>query len=90
MEREKTNGRSMSPHELDLSRHVVGYNPGSFAYSLYAVCNHMGGASGGHYTAHVRPHGGDAWYEFNDTLVRRMDPQRIITPHAYCLFYRKK
>ena len=78
------------PHLLDLSRHVVGYNPGSFVYSLYAVCNHMGGSGGGHYTAHVRPDGADAWYEFNDTRVRRMDPQRIITPYAYCLFYRKK
>ena len=50
----------------------------------------MGGTGGGHYTAYVRPDGMDAWYEFNDTLVRRMDPRRVVTPYAYCLFYRKK
>ena len=79
-----------APIDLDLSRHVRGYNPQSFVYSLYAVCNHMGGVGGGHYTAYVRPDGMDAWYEFNDTLVRRMDPRRVVTPYAYCLFYRKK
>ena len=79
-----------APRELDLSRHVRGYKASSFVYDLYAVCNHSGGQAGGHYTAHVKPHGGDAWYEFNDTHVRRMDPQRAVTPYAYCLFYRKK
>jgi ubiquitin C-terminal hydrolase len=83
--------RHVEAHErLDLSRYVKGYKPSSFVYDLYAVCNHRGGPMGGHYTAYVRPHGGDAWYEFNDTVVRRIGASSVVTADAYCLFYRKK
>lgn len=75
---------------LDLSKYVSGYNPSSFVYELYAVCNHMGGVQGGHYTAFAKRPNGD-WFHYNDTHVERIsDPQSVITPMAYCLFYRKK
>lgn len=75
---------------LDLSRYVEGYNATSFVYDLYGVCNHYGGVLGGHYTAFVR-NARNEWVHFNDGAVERVDdPTKIITPMAYCLFYRKK
>ncbi|XP_037706417.1 ubiquitin carboxyl-terminal hydrolase 31-like [Choloepus didactylus] len=41
-------------------------------YHLYAMCNHSGDCSGGHYTALVRPRGQEHWYHFNDQQVQRM------------------
>jgi ubiquitin C-terminal hydrolase len=52
---------------------------------LQCVCNHYGGTTGGHYTATVHT---DAWYEFSDEQCRQVNHPS--TPHAYCLFYRKK
>ena len=75
---------------LDLSKYVRGYNPSSYKYELYGVCNHMGGVMGGHYTAFVK-HADNSWIHFNDSSVYVLDdPQKIITPLAYCLFYRRK
>jgi ubiquitin C-terminal hydrolase len=54
-------------------------------YDLKCVCNHYGGTMGGHYTATVYT---DVWYEFSDDQCRRVNHPS--TPHAYCLFYRKK
>jgi len=73
---------------LDLSKYVRGYNPKTFIYDLYGVCNHIGGVSGGHYTAFVK--NADAqWIHFNDSSVEKVsDSRMIVTPMAYCLFYR--
>ena len=77
-------------NDLDLSRYVRGYNPNSYKYDLYGVCNHMGGVMGGHYTAFVR-NSENNWLHCNDRHVEIVDnPQNIVTPMAYCLFYRKK
>ena len=75
---------------LDLSKYVSGYNAKTYVYDLYAVCNHIGGVQGGHYTAFAkRPD--NSWAHFNDTNVAKMlNPQDVVTPMAYCLFYRKK
>jgi ubiquitin carboxyl-terminal hydrolase 8 len=75
---------------LDLSKYVIGYKKSSYIYELYGVCNHSGGVLGGHYTAYVKNANGK-WYHFNDTTVSEIDKvESIITPKAYCLFYRKK
>lgn len=75
--------------KLDLSKYVSGYKPKSYVYDLYAVCNHSGGTMGGHYTAHVKHKNGE-WIHYNDTRVERhISTQKIISPKAYCLFYRK-
>ena len=75
---------------LDLSKYVCGYNSSSYVYDLYGVCNHSGNVLGGHYTAFVKNSNGK-WYHFNDTMVNEvMQPNDIITPKAYCFFYRKK
>jgi len=76
-------------NNLDLSKYVSGYNPKLYLYDLYAVCNHSGGVQGGHYTAFVKNANG-TWVHFNDQLTTPIDPATIVTPMAYCLFYRKK
>lgn len=76
--------------DLDLSKYVQGYNPSKYKYELYGICNHMGGVTGGHYTAFVR-HIDNVWVHFNDNSVEIVDDvSKIVTPLAYCLFYRKK
>ena len=77
--------------DLDLSQYVIGYRKHSFHYDLYGVCNHSGSAQGGHYTAFVKNANGK-WYHYNDTNVTEMktDDHSIVTPKAYCLFYRKR
>ena len=75
---------------LDLSKYVVGYKKKSYVYELYGVCNHGGSVLGGHYTAYVKNANGK-WYHFNDTSVQEVPlTESIISPKAYCLFYRKK
>ena len=75
---------------LDLSRYVLGYNPKSYVYDLFGVCNHNGGTTGGHYSAFVK-HASNKWIHFNDHVIESVeDPNRMVTSMAYCLFYRKK
>ena len=75
---------------LDLSSYVRGYNRSSYKYDLMGVCNHIGGISGGHYTAMVR-NSESNWIHFNDRDVELVeDPRHVISPLAYCLIYRKK
>lgn len=75
---------------LDLSNYVVGYNKDSYIYDLYAVCNHSGSSLGGHYTSFVKNANGK-WYHYNDTSVSEVGMvHQIITPKAYCFFYRKR
>lgn len=74
---------------LRLSKYVVGYNPHSYVYDLFGVCNHMGGVSGGHYTSFGKNE--SQWMHYNDTRVDTIPhPEMMVRPEAYCLFYRKK
>lgn len=76
--------------DLDLSKYVLGYKKDSYVYDLYGICNHSGGTFGGHYTAFVKNANGK-WYHFNDTNVHEVNNVAdMITPRAYCFFYRKK
>jgi ubiquitin C-terminal hydrolase len=75
---------------LDLSKYVIGYKKNTYVYELYGVCNHSGGALGGHYTSYVKNANGK-WYHYNDTSVSEVGlVDSIVSPKAYCLFYRKK
>jgi len=74
---------------FDLSNYVIGYNKKSFIYELFGVCNHTGSVMGGHYTSFVKNADG-IWIHFNDTSVEKVHESEIISPMAYCLFYRKK
>lgn len=72
---------------LDLSEYVAGYRSKSHKYSLFGVANHMGNVNGGHYTAFIRKAG--EWLCCNDTSVGLLDSSAVVSPDAYCLFYRK-
>lgn len=75
---------------LDLSRYLIGYNKEKYIYDLYAVCNHYGNSNMGHYTAFIKNIKGE-WIHYNDEILQKVEnPENIITPMAYCLFYRKK
>jgi len=75
-------------NNVDFSKYVKGYNSKSYVYDLYAVCNHTGNMYGGHYTAYVK-NANNKWYLFNDTHVKEIKEDRVVTPAAYCFFYRK-
>jgi ubiquitin carboxyl-terminal hydrolase 8 len=75
--------------DLDLTKYVIGYKKESYHYELYGVCNHSGNVLGGHYTAHVK-NANNKWYHFNDTSISEVGLiDSIVSPKAYCLFYRK-
>ena len=75
--------------DLNLSKYVIGYNNNLYKYELYAVSNHIGNVMGGHYTSFVKNNNGH-WYHFDDAKIQQVqDNNRIVTPKAYCLFYRR-
>jgi ubiquitin carboxyl-terminal hydrolase 8 len=81
---------------LDLSKYIKGYNRSQYNYELYAVCNHFGNTYMGHYTAFIK-NASNEWIHYNDQQVSKIDTddtnknkKNIVTPMAYCLFYRKK
>ncbi|CBI39133.3 unnamed protein product, partial [Vitis vinifera] len=75
--------------DLDLSTYIAQKNSHlSNHYKLYAICNHYGGMGSGHYTAFVR-HGGNQWYEFDDSRVSPIGEDEIKTSAAYVLFYQR-
>lgn len=76
--------------DLNLSKYIIGYNKDKYVYDLYGVCNHSGSVMGGHYTSFVKNANGK-WYHYNDTIVSEVRlTQQIISPKAYCFFYRKR
>ena len=76
--------------DLDLSKYAKGYQSTKNIYDLFGVCNHSGGVLGGHYTAFVKNQEG-VWYHYNDQMIELINnPQTVVSPAAYCLFYRKK
>ncbi|GAA6055880.1 hypothetical protein JCM3770_001539 [Rhodotorula araucariae] len=64
--------------------------PDSLTYDLYAVSNHFGGLGGGHYTAFAKNHENGRWYDFDDSRVSEISPDRIKSSAAYLLFYRRR
>ena len=72
----------------DFSKYVKGYQASTYVYDLFGVGNHSGGVHGGHYTAYIKNANGK-WYEMNDTSVKEIMPEQVISPRSYCLFYRK-
>jgi ubiquitin carboxyl-terminal hydrolase 8 len=76
-------------NNLDLSKYVSGYNASTYVYELFGVCNHIGSVLGGHYTAFAR-NANNEWIHYNDSTVDILQEENVVTPMAYCLFYRKK
>jgi ubiquitin C-terminal hydrolase len=76
---------------LNLNKYCIGYCKSNM-YALYGVCNHSGSTYGGHYTSFVKNLYDNEWYKYNDTIVTHIDKSNLdilISPNAYCLFYKK-
>ena len=59
-------------------------------YDLVAVINHFGSICFGHYIAICYNHYNKKWYKYDDTVVNEVDEKKIITNHAYILFFKNK
>jgi len=66
----------------------IDFNFDRQSYSLRAVCNHSGGVGGGHYIAYGKTD--DGWFEYNDSMVSRINESRVQSRDAYLLFYTAK
>ena len=58
-------------------------------YNLFAIVNHFGSISSGHYTAYTYRSIINKWYEFNDTKIIEINENKLISNAAYVLFYNK-
>ncbi|KAG0343335.1 ubiquitin-specific protease doa4 [Podila humilis] len=79
--------------DLDLTKYLPkrGKNTTEQAiYDLYAVSNHSGEVSSGHYTACVRGEAPGSWTNFDDTRVSPCDKSVAVSEHGYTLFYVRK
>jgi ubiquitin carboxyl-terminal hydrolase 4/11/15 len=85
------------PEVLDVREFVAGpQKDDQLTYRLFAVSNHMGSMSGGHYTAHAilqdprgDPERAPHWYSFNDSSVSPVAPRSWKGAAAYLLFYER-
>lgn len=77
---------------LDLRHHVSKesqHTPEECIYDLYAVAEHKGNLTTGHYTALVLKKGDDKmhWVQCNDEVIKPVSDQAVVSPNAYLLFY---
>lgn len=64
--------------------------PSSLQYDLYAVCNHVGTLTSGHYTAYCKlrhEDGTQRWHLFDDENVTEVSCDKINSANAYMMFY---
>ncbi|CAO3696223.1 unnamed protein product [Rhizopus stolonifer] len=54
----------------------------SSTYDLYAVSNHYGSLSGGHYTAYVKDGHRDVWHYFDDSKFSTCDESKVIVKYT--------
>ena len=79
--------------DLDLSKYVLSKDEDDdipIKYDLFAVANHYGTISKGHCTAFCKNSLKNKWYEYNDSNVKEISEDNIITKDAYILFYKRK
>lgn len=57
-------------------------------FNLFAISNHMGTVSGGHYIAHILNSDNNCWYIKDDSTLTKIPPPSPMSS-AYVLFYRK-
>ncbi|KAJ3401340.1 ubiquitin-specific protease doa4 [Chytridiales sp. JEL 0842] len=60
---------------------------GGCVFDCYAVSNHMGTLTGGHYTAYVHNGSKRQWYHFDDSRLSQCPETAVKTKQAYILFY---
>eukprot|EP00117_Sycon_ciliatum_P009276 scpid28370/ scgid11633/ Ubiquitin carboxyl-terminal hydrolase 4; Deubiquitinating enzyme 4; Ubiquitin thioesterase 4; Ubiquitin-specific-processing protease 4 len=74
---------------LDLSEHCKQASQ-SCVYDLHAVSNHYGGMGGGHYTAYAKNKETGDWYHFDDSSVKTVAKNVVVSKAAYVLFYSRR
>ena len=79
-----TNSNHKNNQPIDVPFEVILYN---ITYQLICVCNHYGNVNGGHYSTLI--HKG-SWIEYDDSCITMVPDNKVITPNAYCLLFRKK
>ena len=88
----RKNGCSISfEEELDISKYIdedCGHKK-ECKYSLYGIGNHSGTIDFGHYYAYIKLNN-KTWYEYNDSMVRKIGNIDTNSRSAYTLFYKKK
>ncbi|KAK9711033.1 ubiquitin-specific protease doa4 [Basidiobolus ranarum] len=87
--RDKLNNLVKYPlRDLDLTQYVpTSANRPTSHYDLFGVSNHMGGLSGGHYTAHIKNGYRGQWHYFDDSRVSVCEESKVMSKSAYILFY---
>lgn len=73
---------------LNLQSYVVGPQSENSIYDLFAISQHYGSLSSGHYTALCR--NGNSWYEYDDHSLGRSSTENVVSNAAYMLFYKKR
>eukprot|EP00826_Nyctotherus_ovalis_P052313 TRINITY_DN6611_c0_g2_i1.p1 TRINITY_DN6611_c0_g2~~TRINITY_DN6611_c0_g2_i1.p1 ORF type:complete len:1153 (-),score=374.80 TRINITY_DN6611_c0_g2_i1:62-3520(-) len=73
--------------DLDLTNYVHDKSVPAI-YNLYAVSNHYGSTSFGHYTAFAL--NGNEWRRFDDSTVSAVDSSQVCSAAGYVLFYKRK
>eukprot|EP01022_Parablepharisma_sp_SALTPOND_P006781 TRINITY_DN1273_c0_g1_i1.p1 TRINITY_DN1273_c0_g1~~TRINITY_DN1273_c0_g1_i1.p1 ORF type:complete len:1282 (+),score=171.25 TRINITY_DN1273_c0_g1_i1:4387-8232(+) len=76
---------------LDLKKYTLASPEvaGGCVYDLFAVSNHFGGLSGGHYTATCYNSAVNKWLYFNDSSVYNAGEEDVVSSAGYVLFYRR-
>jgi len=72
---------------LDLNNHYAFISPFKTpppSYKTYAVIEHHGRTGGGHYFMRARQ--GSQWIEYNDSSVREIPKELVITDNSYIIF----
>jgi len=75
---------------LDISDFVIGPKESNAIYDLYAVSNHIGAISHGHYTAFARVRDDGKWYCYDDQSVKEIQAPNVCSANAYVLFYKRR
>jgi len=57
---------------------IIAESTPPFRYSLYAVANHYGSLTSGHYTAFVGDTDNQHWSKFDDSKATPMDPNQVV------------
>ncbi|EGR34211.1 ubiquitin specific peptidase 8, putative, partial [Ichthyophthirius multifiliis] len=74
---------------FDLQPYTIGRQRDQPIYDLFAISNHEGNLSSGHYTAYAKNRANQNWYLFDDCNVQQCLKEQIKSEKAYVLFYSK-
>ena len=73
---------------LDIRNYIVGENTNDAVYDLFAISQHFGNLSSGHYTSLCKNKG--KWIEFDDGTINKAEEKDVVNISAYLLFYTKR